>query len=750
MDDPLRRLPGPIRKIVEEKAGTLGLAPDELAARVWEKERLVPEKHGGVLDRLYAALYGALLELQPTEAKDTFSFGPRKKGEARPRLKDWAIDVFRPSVVVTSSEVLTDGRILEEILTETGPAFLVYLPNPESWEVLREVEFERTTYRPVPVDDKLRNAITLPDGVAEYGSLAELVDEALALTQEQYDPGSKTEQPVWKLWVLNAVASWVAADLFAHSLERFLPILPVIGPSGSGKKRALSMLRGIAYRSLYFLKTTRAPSLYRAIDPWGTIFLILDEADVYDSGEAADFIQFLNSRADGATIPRYSPEKDRNNNFLSFGFTALALRKNYSDTGSISRSIPLSAESTVRDIDLILTNGWGEKARLLRQRLLLWRLRTVVRIRRGEIRIPSRLALTKVKAHRVKEALLVLAALGGEDPRVIGTIQSVGEDLERRLVRQNADSIEGLILNVVYDWLDSGCTAVPDGMGWRLERIVEEAEEGKESVKHNIPLTVKTIVETLGRVFTFSECARWVRGLQFGIHPRAEIGGRRFRAILRILDPARLDRQFERFVVDAEPKQTLFPAVHRQRDLGRSDENVKFPDHAGTSAGQSDQSGHRLSVLTSETGRGGGQNGQSGQATTPHVPKISSSDGGNPPASRPSTDGKTPAGALGRDFSPRAREEPVPGGSEPAGHRTLVEPASSNRSPVDPARSEAATHRALELARAAGSCAESYVRDTLKDEGFTEPERHAALGGMYGSGDVQREPDGRLTWKGDP
>ncbi len=641
-DDPLRRLPGPIRNIVEEKAGALGLAPDELAARVWEKERLVPEKHGGVLDRLYAALYGALLELQPTEAKDAFYFGPKRKGEARPRLKDWALDVFRPSVVATSSEVLADGRILEEIVTDAGPAFLAYTPNPESWEVLREVEVQGTTYRPVPVDDKLRNAITLPDGVAEYGSLAELVDEALALTQEQYDPGSKTEQPVWKLWVFNAVASWVAADLFARSLERFLPILPVIGPSGSGKKRALSMLRGIAYRSLYFLKTTRAPSLYRAIDPWGTVFLILDEADVYDSGEAADFIQFLNSRADGATIPRYSPEKDRNNNFLSFGFTALALRKNYSDTGSISRSIPLSAESTTRDIDLILTNGWGEKARVLRRKLLLWRLRTTVRIRRGEIRIPSRLELSKVKAHRVKEALLVLAALGGEDPRVIETIQGVGEDLERRLVRQNSDSAEGMILNVVYDWIENGCATVPDGAGWRLERIVKEAEEGEEPVERHVPLTVKTIVETLGKAFTFSECARWVRGLQFGIHPRAEIDGHRFKSIVRVLDPARLDRQFERFVVDAEPKHELFPTALRQRDFDVSDGDAKFPGHVRTSPGQSGQSGHPPSPSPSVVPPGGGPTGPNGPSTTPHASEKSRSDGDEPPEHDPPADESGP------------------------------------------------------------------------------------------------------------
>lgn len=611
MTDPLARLPGPVRAIVVEKAGSLGLTPAELATRVWEKEREVPAKHKNQLDRLFGALYGVFVELQPMLAREAFAFGPRRKGELRPRVKNWALEVFLPSIVTTSHVELEDGRIGEHILQGGEPTFIVYTPKPERWEILKEVQADRTTYRPVPVDEKLLNALTLPDGVEEYGSAGELLDQMQSLADEAYDAGSDSEAPVWRLWVLVAFASWVATELFDGLPERFLPILTVIGPSGTGKKRALSVLRAVAYRGLYFLKTTRAPSLYRSIDPWGTVFLILDEADVYESGESADFIQFLNSRADGATIPRYSPERDRNQNFLSFRFTALALRKVYADTGVNNRSVPLQAESTVRDVDLVLRREWAERARLLRRKLLLWRLRTIVRIRRGELRVPNRLDLEGVKSHRVREGLLLVAALTGEDERVMQTIRSVGADLERRLVRMNSDSIEGLILNVVYGWLDDGCDVVPDGTGWRLERETGEGEE-----KRRVPLTVRSVVDSLGNAISYSECARWTRGLQLGIRPRGMIDERRYKSIIRVLDPARFDRQFERFVVDSVPMADRF-----RRDAGGGRQE-RLPDGGDGSRNDFDVGvapvGGPIRPVGPPPGAEAGVGGRSGRLTGAH------------------------------------------------------------------------------------------------------------------------------------
>jgi len=558
----LSKLVGPVRQLVEKFAPELGLTPEDLAKLVIQKEHEVPTKFRGELDRQYGALYGVLVQLQPVAVERAFALPGkrRKKGEVRPRLPKWALEVFGAIEVSASFVELPDGRLLEEILTPDGPRFVCFRANPETWEIVEEMEVDGTLYLPVPIEDKLRNALTLPDGLAEYGSVGALLDA-----------GSEEERPIWRLWILNMLASWIAVDLFKGMPEAFLPILPVVGPSGSGKKRTLSVVRHLAYRGMYFLKTTRAPSLYRTIDPWGTVFLVLDEADLFESGETADFIQFLNSRADRVTIPRYSPDANATQLFLSFGYTALALRRMYGDTGVVSRSLSLSAESTAREVDLILPSSWAERARLLQQKLLLWRMRTVVRIRRGDLSVPTRLELAGVKSHRVREALLVLSAIAGEDSRVAEVIREVATDLERRLVRQSADSPEGLILNTVYQWLDEECGVVPDGSGFRLQR-----EEGRGEQVRTVPLTLSGIRESLGNVMTTSEIARWVRGLQIDIRPRLRLSERRFRGVIRIRDPSRLDRQFFRFVVDSTPRAHQFTR-ERQEELpsGNGEESDK-------------------------------------------------------------------------------------------------------------------------------------------------------------------------------
>ena len=239
----------------------------------------------------------------------------------------------------------------------------------------------------------------------------------------------------------------------------------------------------------------------------------------------------------------------------------------------------------------------------------------------------------------MKEALLVLAALGAEEPAVMEVVRSVGEELKQRLVRQNSDSIEGLILNVVYEWLDNDCEVVTDGTGFRLERriggkkqVVKDGRVEEQTEERRVPLTVKTIVESLGQTITFSECARWLRGLQFGIHPRKEIDGRRYKGIVRVLDPERLDRQFERFVVDAESKRGRFPDASRQRTFDCSDGGSGIPGATGVAASQPGQSGHPSPQ--------GGPTGQSGPPITPYTPGNALSDEAGHRKKGDSTDGE--------------------------------------------------------------------------------------------------------------
>ena len=126
---------------------------------------------------------------------------------------------------------------------------------------------------------------------------------------------------------------------------------------------------------------------------------------------------------------------------------------------------------------------------------------------------------------------------------------------------------------------------------------------------------------------------------------------------------------------------------------------------------------------------------------------------GAPPSGIPSKDDPRPAPTpplpypyqTGGGVGIRAPDPDAPRAREPPPSSSKVD--SGGAEPRDPARREAAIHRALELARSVGTCADSFLRGALAGEGFTESEQHAAIGGLFASGNVRRELDGTVVWR---
>ena len=449
---------------------------------------------------------------------------------------------------------LPDGRIAEEIATRDGEAFVVYDPGTDTVTQATELCVGGAMIRPVPLDDKIRKTLTLADGVEEYSSTVSLLGEMEDLARI-FDPVKETA--MWKMWIRGGLTSWILGPIFAAPVEKYATIFRTPGTSESGKGRALTVCRYLFYRSMFFQKTHRVPSLFRAIDPWqGT--LVLDEADVRDDSESADFIQFLNARATGSVIPRYSTEIDDNRYFVSFGNTILATRKAYTDDGVNSRTAPLSAEATTKDVDLIPPKGWLERAMALQRKLLLWRLRHVARIRRGELVLPTRLPLEGVRSFRVREAFLVLSTLAEEEPSLSADIRSIARELERRLVVERAASPTGLILSDVYGRLSDEWGPVPDGTEFRVQRTWAEKDDKGEERRRVEVLTLGKLSEALGKAFSPSEIARFWRGLGQTTKAQDRVDGRRQKGIILVSDPARLEREFRKYVVGAESLLPLF------------------------------------------------------------------------------------------------------------------------------------------------------------------------------------------------
>lgn len=462
---------------------------------------------------------------------------------------------------------LPDGRFAEEILLPAGPAFLVYTPDPESWRVAPTVTVEGEEVFPRPIEPGLRDSLMVPSGVDEYADTETLIRDAERWALEAYDP--RKEGPIFRLWVRLAIASWLLDAFYPRGSDRYAPVLPAVGPPESGKGRLLLVSRFLTYRSLYMLKTTRVPSIFRALEGWnGT--LILDEADLSSSTEASEFVEFLNARAYGVPIIRYSSDSNRMTYFQSFGLTVLAIRKSYLDAGFNSRTIPLRAELTDKssEIDLVASKEWIERGRALQRRLLLWRLRHLAAVRAGTVRLPSRVSFPKVEGFRVRAAVLPLLALGTAEPVLSRDLAALVAEIQVRLTVERADSPEGILLGHVYDRLGSeGFTLVREGRGHAIEERRTETSGAEGPVNFQTPLTLRGVSENLGRELSSRDVSRLWRAVGQEIKARVRRPERLYSGVLLVTDPERLDREFRRFVPDAEPRASLFGSKAVQTSL---------------------------------------------------------------------------------------------------------------------------------------------------------------------------------------
>jgi hypothetical protein len=432
-----------------------------------------------------------------------------------------------------------DGRHAEEIIKDGIPAFLIYDPATRRIDYKEKIEFDAQTILPLPLDSKLREALTLPDGVEEYGTLEQLINEITDFALAKFDPVSNED--LFKLILHIFLASWFVPKWMKSYPERFFPAITARGPSETGKKRLLTLGRWLSYRPMYMLKTTKVPTLFRAIDPWdGT--LILDEADLTDSSESGDFIEFYNSRADGVPIPRYSTESRGVEWWYSFGLTLTATRKAYTDDGAESRTIVFPSESTrnPEKFDLIPSKDWLEKGKRLQRKLLMFRLKHL----HGEI--PSNLIIPNIRGFRVRECLLSLQVLGNDDPKIIKNLEEIARVLEKRVIAERASSREGLILNAIYSAITDGAILIPEGLAWMIVRTWK-----KEDTDVQTPATSKSISENLGKVFSPTEVGRIWRGLGQDNKQQMRHDGKRYKGVLLIINPKRLDYEFKKYVPDA-------------------------------------------------------------------------------------------------------------------------------------------------------------------------------------------------------
>lgn len=457
---------------------------------------------------------------------------------------------------------LDDGRYAEEILIDGEEQFVIYDQTNDSWEYKKELKNNGDVVFPIPLVENQRESLTLADGVEEYGTLRELCEEMLQFGLDEFDPVDNKE--LFELMVHMELISWIAPERMAKMGERFIPILAIRGPSETGKKRFLTIGRWLTYRSMYVLKTTKIPTLFRTIAPWmGT--LILDEADLADSSERSEFIEFMNSRADGVPIPRYNAGAKEVEFFHSFGVSMVAERSSSVDDGYESRKMIFPSDSTTRpeNYSLLPPKAWIERGKSLQRKLLLFRLRHL----NGNV--PTNLIVPGIKGFRVRESLLLIQSLADEYPEIISNIEKIAKKLEERIILERSGSMEGLILNLIYNNFIDEKTRISryrDGI-----EIIFSGENQTSGDAYSYPMTLKTVSKFMGDVMSSSEVARRWRGLGQGVRPRGRISGRLYSGIIQVINTKRFIKEIGKYVVDVDYEE-LNSRLAIQKTFERDDE----------------------------------------------------------------------------------------------------------------------------------------------------------------------------------
>lgn len=464
-----------------------------------------------------------------------------------------------PKVAYVPKPMVFTSEFLAEMVwnRRAPPEYIVYNFEAETFTRQKEIDLGETDangrhiiYVP-PYNDALKKGLVIvPSDVAET-TFKEVFEEIDCFATSAYDPCG--QDAFVKLLARIAVGSWfldrfVADPVFdIAGAGKFAPILPIRGPSQSGKNRLAFVLRLLSYRPYFEMSTYRIPSLYRPLDLWqGT--LVLDEADFANTNEKSELIHFLNCRATGTPLSRQNPKNPKiTDTFTNFGLTIVTQRRPFDDNATESRAIPYYSEASDKKLPVIETDEMLKKGLELQNKLLYLRMKYY-----RQVIIDKTAWVNDLKDHRLVASLLPLLALSKHEPSLRETITQTAMEVEKAKIEEKANSMDGLIINFLWEKISDGLFE-----NWRpnifyfLESRTIEEDNGFEK-ERKTALTTKHIADQ------FKWAAQSVRktlaslGIaEKGLPNFVKVDGRSQRVIF--FDPRRLERRLREFVVGYVP-----------------------------------------------------------------------------------------------------------------------------------------------------------------------------------------------------
>jgi hypothetical protein len=456
--------------------------------------------------------------------------------------------------------VLTKNFLAEMVWDREGPpCYIVYSFGNEQFEKKREIDLgeiddkgRQIIYVP-PFNDSLKKGLVIVPFGCNETTFQEVFEEIDKFAILSYDPCG--QDALVKLLARIAVGSWFLDRFVADPLfdiagsGKFAPILPIRGPSQSGKNRLAFVLRLLSYRPYFEMSTYRIPSLYRPLDLWqGT--LVLDEADFAQTTEKSELIHFLNCRATGTPLSRQNPKSPRiTDTFTNFGLTIATQRRPFDDNATESRAIPYYSEASDKKLPVLETDEMLKQGLQLQNKLLYLRMKYY-----RHVEINKEAWINDLNDHRLVASLLPLLALSNHEPSLKETITKTAKEVEKAKIEEKANSMDGLLINCLWEKINERLFD-----NWRpnvfyvLESIEIEGEEEHEK-EHKKALTTQHLADQFRWSPQSIRKALSSLGIvEKGLSNSVKVDGKTQRVIF--FDPVRLEKRLREFVVNYTPNK---------------------------------------------------------------------------------------------------------------------------------------------------------------------------------------------------
>jgi len=353
----------------------------------------------------------------------------------------------REKIVETPGEVLRDGTIIDEILCEGSPAFIVWkdpstiAQGIDNYDIV--TDWNDGDRKLVPIEDELltKKKILLASGIQEYGNEEQLFAELV----EFVNKWAELDTDFSSLLVLSLMSEW---------LYEKIPVFPIIclrGGSDTGKTRLGNVLWQISFRGMRADGVLSLSSLFRNAERWhGTLYI--NEGDIDESGHSEDSeskqkVKFYNARYErGGAVWRTDKNTLKPEVFDSFGPTILTSRKPFADDALESRLfVTLMSGLTRTDIPLNLPDEFYLKGQELRNKLELFRLKNLAQFMNDD-----KLVFEGVSS-RMNQILQPIASLARSSlPKLFEEVQKLAMRLSERVVEDRANSFDGQLIRSYF------------------------------------------------------------------------------------------------------------------------------------------------------------------------------------------------------------------------------------------------------------------------------------------------------------